>query len=291
MTSYAAHLVVFMGIYSMLALSLDLMAGRTGMVSVTHAAFFGIGAYTAALLDSVVGTPFVVSLIGAMIIAACASVPMSVGTARLRGDSFILATFGFQMVVHGVLQNWTGVTRGPLGIGGISHPVVLGWTIDSSIKFAALVVACTVVATVVVSLIVTSPLGRLLHGIREDETFVQACGKSILRQKAIAFAVSSSVAAMSGALYAHYITYIDPTSFTVMESILILSMVIIGGAGSMWGPVVGAVALVSLPEILRFIGMPMAVAANVRQIIYGIMLVVMMLTRPQGLVGRYTFGR
>lgn len=291
MTSYAAHIVVFVGIYSMLAVSLDLMAGRTGMVSAAHAALFGIGAYAAALLESLVGAPFAVGMAGATIIAVCASIPIAIGTRRLRGDSFILATLGLQMVIYGVFQNWNEVTRGPLGISGISQPVILGWTVDTSSEFAILVTACAVTVIVVVWLLVTSPLGRVLHGIREDETFVQACGKRVLLHKSVAFGVSSAIASMSGALYAHYITYIDPTSFTVMESILVLSMVIIGGAGSMWGPLVGAVVLVTLPEALRFIGLPTAVAANLRQIIYGALLVIMMLARPQGLVGRYAFGR
>ena len=106
-----------------------------------------------------------------------------------------------------------------------------------------------------------------------------------------AFTVSAALAASAGSLYAHYITYIDPSSFTVMESILVISMVIIGGAGSRWGPVIGAVVLVILPEALRFLGLPIGVAANLRQVIYGIVLVAVMMFRPQGLVGRYGFGR
>ena len=116
--------------------------------------------------------------------------------------------------------------------------------------------------------------------------FAKAHGKNTLYFKVTAFAVSTALAAMAGSLYAHYISYIDPTSFTVMESILIISMVIIGGAGSLWGPLIGAVVLVTLPEALRFLGFPSAVGANMRQVIYGILLF-----RPQGLVGRYGFGR
>ena len=131
----------------------------------------------------------------------------------------------------------------------------------------------------------------MLHAIREDEVFAKAHGKNTLYFKVTAFAVSAALAAMAGSLYAHYITYIDPTSFTVMESILIISMVIIGGAGSTWGPLVGAFVLVTLPEALRFIGLPSAVAANLRQIIYGSLLVIMMMFRPRGLVGKYGFSK
>jgi branched-chain amino acid transport system permease protein len=131
----------------------------------------------------------------------------------------------------------------------------------------------------------------VLHAIREDEVFTRALGKNTLRYKVTAFAVSAALAASAGSLYAHYIIYIDPTSFTVMESILVISMVIIGGAGSPWGPLVGAVVLVTLPEALRFVGLPSSVAANLRQIFYGALLVIMMMFRPRGLVGRYGFGR
>jgi branched-chain amino acid transport system permease protein len=121
--------------------------------------------------------------------------------------------------------------------------------------------------------------------------FARAHGKNTLYFKVTAFAVSAALAATAGCIYAHYITYIDPTSFTVMESILIISMVIIGGAGSLWGPLVGAIVLVTLPEALRFVGLPNTVAANLRQMIYGSLLIIMMMFRPRGLVGRYGFDR
>jgi branched-chain amino acid transport system permease protein len=138
-------------------------------------------------------------------------------------------------------------------------------------------------------MIVRSPFGRVLKAIREDEVFAQASGKNVAVYKVLVFAISAGLAAIAGVMYAHYISFIDPTSFTVMESIFIVSIVIIGGAGSLWGPVVGAVVLVTLPEILRFIGMPNAVAANLRQIIYGGLLVAFMMWRPQGFIGEFSF--
>jgi branched-chain amino acid transport system permease protein len=183
------------------------------------------------------------------------------------------------------------LTHGPLGIPGIPQPVIFGWTIQSQLGFVTLSATLGIFAYFVVGRIATSSFGRVLRAIREDEVFAQAMGKNTLRFKVSAFAVSAALAASAGSLYAHYTTYIDPTSFTVMESILVISMVIIGGAGSRWGPVIGAVVLVTLPEALRFLGLPSAVAANLRQVIYGILLVLMMMVRPQGLVGRYGFGR
>ena len=141
----------------------------------------------------------------------------------------------------------------------------------------------------IVRRIVQSPFGRVLKTIREDEVVALAAGKNVAVYKVTVFMIGAGLAALAGVLYAHYISFIGPGSFTIMESIFIISIVIIGGAGSLRGPVLGAVVLVVLPELLRFIGMPSAVAANVRQIIYGGLLVAMMMCRPQGLLGEYAF--
>lgn len=226
-----------------------------------------------------------------MAVAALVSLIVSLPSLRLRDDYFVIATFSFQMILFSIFNNWMDLTRGPLGIPGIPQPTIFSWTLQSHVGFVGLSTIFAAIAYIVVSRLSTSPLGRVLRAIREDEVFVQAMGKNILRFKVTAVAVSAALAASAGSLYAHYITYIDPTSFTVMESILVISMVIIGGAGSPWGPLIGAVVLVTLPEALRFLGLPIGVAANLRQIIYGILLVLMMMYRPQGLVGRYGFGR
>jgi branched-chain amino acid transport system permease protein len=137
--------------------------------------------------------------------------------------------------------------------------------------------------------LVHAPFGRVLRAIREDEVFTQSFGKSVTGFKVKAFVISAALAAVAGSLHAVYITFIDPTSFTVQESIFMLAIVIVGGAGNLWGSVIGAVVLVALPELLRFVGLPSAIAANMRQILYGSLLVVMMLWRPQGLLGEYRF--
>lgn len=288
---YVLHILVLFGIYAALSISLDLVAGHLGLLSLAHAAFYGLGAYTAALLAVDAGAPFPVGIVVGMLVAAGASLLVSLPSMRLHDDYFIIATFGFQMILFSVFNNWMEATRGPLGIPGIPQPVVFGWQVDSNVEYVVLVTVIAAMAYLVVWRITTSPFGRVLHAIREDEVVAKAMGKNTLRFKVTAFAVSAAFAASAGSLYAHYITYIDPTSFTIMESILIISMVIIGGAGSLWGPLVGAFVLVTLPEGLRFIGLPSAVAANLRQILYGTLLVVMMMFRPRGLLGTYTFGR
>jgi branched-chain amino acid transport system permease protein len=289
--SYVFHIAVLIAIYMMLSASLDLLAGQTGLLSIAHAAYYGLGAYTAALIEIHFGVSFGFATLGGLAVAAMVSLVVSLSSGRLHDDYFVIATFGFQMILFSILNNWMSLTGGPLGIPGIPRPVILGWHLDSQGDFLALAGGFAAFACLIVYLLTSAPFGRVLHAIREDEVFAKAHGKNTLYFKVTAFAVSAALAAMAGSLYAHYVTYIDPTSFTVMESILIISMVIIGGAGSMWGPVVGALVLVTLPEVLRFIGLPNAAAANLRQIIYGGLLVIMMMFRPRGLIGKYDFAK
>ena len=288
---YILHVLVLAAIYTILAVSLDLLAGQAGFLSIAQAAFYGLGAYTSAIMTMQWGGGFLVGMLAGMVVAVLVSFVVSLPSLRLHDDYFVIATFGFQMILFSVFNNWTKVTHGTMGIPGIPQPVIIGWHVASHLDFLILAAAFACFAYFVVYRLTSSPFGRVLHAIREDEVFAKAHGKNTLRFKVTAFAVSAALAASAGSLYAHYITYIDPTSFTVMESILIISMVIIGGAGSLWGPLVGAVVLVTLPEALRFVGLPSAVAANLRQIIYGSLLVIMMMFRPRGLVGKYGFNK
>ncbi len=288
---YLLHILILCGIYLVLATSLDLIAGHAGLVSLAHAAFYGLGAYTSALLAVCLGIPFFIGVIAGMVLAVLVSFVISLPTMRLHEDYFVIATFGFQMILFNVFNNWIGLTGGSRGIQGIPQPLILGRSINPHVTFLVLALVFASFAYVVVTRITRSPFGRVLKAVREDEPFAQSMGKNVLVFKATAFAVSAALAASAGSLYAHYVTYIDPASFTVTESILVLSMVIIGGAGNRWGPFIGAIVLVTLPEALRFMGLPISVAANLRQIIYGTLLVVMMMFRSRGLVGKYSFGR
>lgn len=288
---FLLHILVLFTIYTTLAVSLDLLAGHTGLLSMSQAAFYGLGAYTSALLAVEFGMPFPASILAGMISAALISFVVSLPSLRLHDDYFVIATFGFQIIAFSIFNNWMSLTRGPLGIPGIPRPNILGWKIGSQVSYLVLGGIVAFFSYWVVTRIAESPFGRVLHAIREDELFAAALAKNTLGFKVAAFAVSGALAASAGSLYAHYITFIDPTSFTVVESILIISMVIIGGAGSRWGPLIGAVLLVSLPQALRFLGFPSSVAANIRQIIYGALLVIMMTWRPRGLIGKYGFGR
>jgi len=208
---------------------------------------------------------------------------------RIRDDYFVIATFAFQVIAFSVLNNWVSFTGGPMGLPGIPQPTIFGLQVSSHLGFLVLVGIFCMMTLWVTHRIVRSPFGRVLKAIREDEVFTQAAGKNVAGYKVLVFVIGAGMAAVAGVMYAYYISFIDPTSFTVMESIFIISIVIIGGAGSLWGPVVGAVVLVTLPEFLRFIGLPSSVAANLRQIIYGGLLVAFMMWRPRGFLGKYAF--
>ena len=178
-----------------------------------------------------------------------------------------------------------------MGLAGVP-PISLGpWIVSGRLAYAVAAIILLMVTQTILWRIVNSPFGRVLLSIRDDETLSLTSGKNVAVLKTLVFSISSGMASLAGATYAHYMTFIDSSSFTVMDSVFVLSIVIVGGAGSLWGPVLGAVVLVSLPEAFRFLGLPASLAANIRQILYGSALVACMLWRPQGLIGKYAFGR
>lgn len=287
---YLLHILILIGIYTILAVSLNLLVGFTGILSIAHAAFYGIGAYVAALMALRLETPFLLNIFLAMAAAGVFGAIVGIPSLRLKDDYFVIATFAFQIIIFSILNNLVDFTGGPLGLPGIPQPNIFGYEISSHIEFLILVIILAGFTYWIANRVVQSPFGRLLKAIREDEVFTQAAGRNVASAKVKVFIISASLASISGVIYATYITYIDPTSFTVMESIFIISIVIIGGAGNLKGSILGAAFLVALPELLRFVGLPNSIAANVRQILYGALLVIMMMWRPQGFLGEYGFG-
>jgi branched-chain amino acid transport system permease protein len=288
---YLLHILILIGIYVILSVSLNLIAGVTGILSIAHAAFYGVGAYVAALMALRIGGNFWFNVICAIVLAALLGLLVGIPGLRIRGDYFVIATFAFQTIVFSILNNWVSFTGGPMGLPGIPRPEPLGWEITSHVEFLVLVGMFSLVTILVARRLVNSPFGRVLLAIREDEIFTESLAKNVTGFKVTVFMIGAGLAAVAGVMYAYYISFIDPTSFTVMESIFIISIVIIGGTENLWGPVVGAAVLVTLPELLRFVGMPNSIAANVRQILYGGLLIVFMLWRPQGLIGKRAFKR
>ena len=288
---YLIHILVLVAVYTIVVVGLDLSVGHGGLICLAQAAFYGIGAYSTAILTLWCGSPFMFNVLLAVVIATAASVAVSVPALRLRDEHYAIGTLGFQVIIFSVFHNWMTMTGGPLGIPGIPRPEVFGWTVRTELEFLLLAGVGAVLACTIVWRLAHSPLGRILRGIREDEVFTAALGKNPIRCRLIATATSAALAAVAGCLYAHYVTYIDPSSFGIMESILMLSMVILGGAGSRWGPLVGAACLVLLPELLTFIGLSGSAAADVRQLLYGSLLILLMVFRPQGLAGAYRLDR
>ena len=284
---YLVHILVMAGFYVILTVSLNLAVGYTGIPAMGQSAFFCVGAYASSLLALKFGVSPWATLIFASLIAGVAGWFVSLTASRLAGDFLALATFGFAVVIHSIATNWTSLTRGPMGLSGIPAFQLFDLQIDTAWEFFPLVALASIFTIFTTRRVVCSPFGRVLQGIRESELVTLSLGRDAARYKQTVFAFAAFFAGLAGVLYAHYISYIDPSSFTPLESFTILLMVVFGGMGSILGSVIGALVLVLLPEGLRFLGLPSAVAAPVRQMLYGIVLVMLMLVRPQGIMGKF----
>jgi branched-chain amino acid transport system permease protein len=262
---------------------------HTSLLALGHAAFSCVGAYVSSFLVLKLGfSPWIGLLIGACV-AVLSGIIIGYLSLRLKGDYLALATFGFGVIVYSIAKNWVSLTRGPMGLPGIPQFSIFGFLLYPLWSYLVLVCIFALITIFVLRRVVESPFGRVLRSIREDEIASEALGKDTAKYKLIVFMIGAFFAGIAGSLYSHYITFIDPSSFTVMESITILLMVIFGGMGSIGGSIVGATVLVIFPELLRFLGMPSSIEASARQMIYGLLLVVLVIKRPQGLLGRYCF--
>lgn len=288
---YLIHLVILFAIYAILGVSLNLVVGYTGLLSVTHAAFFGVGAYTSAILLTQWGGNFFISLIVGIALSVIISLAIGAILSRLTGDYYMLGTVGFNFIIFSIFLNWENFTKGPLGIPAIPRPsLALGnWqlAISSNISFLILISLFLLLIYLASQYIISSSFGRVLKAIREDEKAIQVFGYNTLYYKLAIFVISAAMASVAGSLYASYTSFIDPSAFTVMESIFILAIIILGGLANLKGSILGALFLIFLPELLRFVGFPTDIAGHMRQLVYGILLIFLMLYRPQGFLGEY----
>ncbi len=283
--AYLIHLLILIGIYYILAVSLQLSLGYGGLLNLAHLAFFGIGAYALALLE-LRGVPFLPSLLAAGIIAGFFGWLLAIPTKKLKGEYFALVALGFSFVTYAILMNWTELTNGPFGVAGIPRPEILGINFSGNVPFLGLVIICALIAYLVIRRICRSPLGRVLEATRDDELAAQSLGKKTSKLKSIALTVSALLAGVAGGLFASYVTFIDPGSFTFMNLLPILLIVIIGGLASLPGTVLATIIIVLLPEPLRFIGLPAAILGPVRQIIFASLLLVIISFKPRGFWGK-----
>jgi len=270
---YLLHLLIFSLIFGMVALSLNVSSGFSGLISLSHAAFYGIGAYSAALLPQIGINGLILESLCAAAICLVLALPLSLVALRVVDDYFIVCSMGVGVLIYSVLNNASGLTQGPLGVTGIPSARLLGWQIDQNWEWLLVCAGCVSLWLVIVRGLARSSFGRLLIALSEDEVFCTSLGKDVGGAKVKSFLLGAVMAVVPGVLYAHYISYVDPGSFTVSESIFFLSILIIGGMGSVMGCVWASVIMVFLPELLRLLGIPSAVAANVRQMLYGFALI------------------
>ncbi len=276
--TYVVDVAVICGIYIILALGLNVVVGFAGLLNLGFVAFYAIGAYTYALLNTKIGLGFWQALPFSLVLTTLAGFLLAVPALRLKGDYLALVTLGFGEIVRLVLNNWDRLTRGPNGISGIAVPTLPGVPMGRLSNYYYLVLCCALIAVFIINRVKSSMIGRAWLAIREDEVASSAMGINTVRYKLYACAFGAFWAGLAGSLFAAKMQFVSPESFTFMESVLILCMVIIGGLGSIPGVIVGAMVLVFLPEVLREVQL-------YRMLALGGGLVFLMVFRPQGLFG------
>jgi branched-chain amino acid transport system permease protein len=281
------HVVDTVLIFTILGLSLNLVLGFSGLASMAHAAFFGLGAYAAALLSLHLGWPFPLNLVAAVLITAAVAAVAALPALRVRGEYVILLTLALQMFAYGLMLSWVELTGGRTGLPGIPRPVLLGWKLVTPQDFLPLLLAAAAATFLVCRRIAGSPYGRVLKALREDEAATTALGKSVLVFRVSLFAVSGGLAGAAGGLFAHYHAFINPFSFSLDQSIFLIAVVTLGGTANLWGTTVGALLFVGVPELLRFLYLQQDIVAPMRNLIFGLLLVAFMRFRPQGIIPEY----
>jgi branched-chain amino acid transport system permease protein len=281
--SYYLHIAILALINILLSLGLNVIAGYAGQLSLAQAAFFGIGSYTSALLMLNFGLAFWLAAVAGILSAMLVAVVFGLPTLRLKGPYFVIATLGFGEIVRLILLNWDRVTRGPNGLIGIPspNPIPLGvttLTFDSKIGMYYLILVILLVVLVLYHNFVNSKINRALRAIHDDQIAAEVMGINLTFYKIVAFAAGAGLSGLAGALYASYIRFISPDTFTISEAINILIMMVLGGMGTIVGPVIGAVGITYLLESMRFF-------KDYRLVIYGLAMFVMILYMPGGLVG------
>jgi ABC-type branched-subunit amino acid transport system permease subunit len=279
MTEYISYVVTLVVLYSVLALSLDVLVGHLGLVALSQAAYFGVGGYAAAMVTNSFGANVPYAIGAAVCAGAISSFVVALSSLRLRGDYFVISAFAFQMLLFSLFNNLLDVTGGPSGLSIVGSARRFSATIDSPVAFLAIIGCYALTCMAILWRLETSRYGRVLHSIRDDEILAATLGTNTAAFKISAFALSAGMSAGAGGFYALYIRFIDPTSFNVFESVLILAMVLLCKPASLWGPVIGATTLVTVPELLRFTDITTAQSANFRQIIFGLILIMVIVIR------------
>lgn len=279
LSGYLVTVLITIGIYVILALSLNVITGYAGQISLGHAAFMGIGAYTSALLYTKVAFPFWPAFILAGVAAGVVGAVLAIPCLRVREDFLAIVTMGINFVVEATFL-YIPFFGASMGIGGIQPPSILGEEISKP-GFLVLVIGVILAVIAVDRRLIRSWIGLAWSAIREDEEAAGAMGINVVRFKVLAFTLGSAGAGLAGSLYAHFLTFIMPVNFGFGQSIIILSMVVFGGIGTLRGPILGAIVLGALPEISRPV-------MEYRTLLYGALLLLLMRYQPDGILGEHS---
>jgi branched-chain amino acid transport system permease protein len=281
--------LTFVLIYSIVGLGLMLLAGFTGLFSLGHAAFLGVGAYTQAVLTNA-GVPFVFALVAAALLAAAVGMVVGLPALRVRGIYLGIATLAFGFIVEEVFARWEHITGGNAGM-QVKSPDIFGLKAESGESFYYLCLVIAVIATLAILNLLRSPTGRAFVAIRDSEISAQSMGIHLARYKTLSFAISAALAGVGGALYAHKIKFLSPEQFDILQSIDLLLMVVVGGLGSVHGAFLGAIFLITAPQLISLSKdlLPPAIgqAAGLQGTVYGLVLILFVLFEPLGLYGRW----
>jgi branched-chain amino acid transport system permease protein len=276
---YHLHVLIMAGIFAILALSLNLLLGYTGQLSLGHAAFFGIGAYTSALLALRLDWSFWLGLPAAAVAAGLAGWAIGRLALKLRGAYFVLVTISFAGVISLISVNWMELTNGPLGLPGIPAPELGPWSLRSKASYYYLVLAGLAVSWLVCHRLVRSRIGRALVAVRENEALAESVGVDVTHYLVLATVISAAMAGVAGSLYAHYTRFVSPEVFLFTYTVTMVIMVVAGGKGTLAGPLVGALLFTVLPEALRE-----ATSWQWQMLAYGVILVLLVFFLPRGIV-------
>jgi branched-chain amino acid transport system permease protein len=281
--------LTFILIYSIAGLGLMLLAGFTGLFSLGHAAFLGVGAYTQAVLTNA-GVPFPVALAGAALLSAAVGFVVGLPALRVKGIYLGIATLSFGFIVEEVMARWESVTGGNAGI-HIKPPEIMGWKLSSGEDFYFLCLLITVISTLLILNLLRTPTGRAFVAIRDSEISAQSMGIHLAYYKTLSFSLSAALAGVAGALYAHKLHFISPDQFNILQSIDLLLMIVIGGLGSVHGAFLGAIFLITMPQFISIVKdyLPpvIGMAPGLQGLVYGAVLIAFVLFEPLGLYGRW----
>ena len=283
MLAYLTNLAVLIGINAILAVTLNFVLGYAGIFSMAHAVFFGVGAYTATWVAIKLGGGLLLATGAGMAVAALISLALALPALRVRGEYFVAASLGLQMLAITVFSEWKAFTGGIGGITNIPPASLFGFQFTTPAQYLVLTLACLAAVVAIVRALVRGSFGRSLKAIRDNETAASTYGKNVAVIKTIAVATSSALAAVGGALYAFYMSFVNVESFVLDTSVLLIAMVVIGGVATLTGPIIGTLLILLLPAALSYLpGLPSTEIGSIQQIVYGAAMVLLMIFRPGG---------